>query len=224
MLFQNFRFFHPDCAPQLLDRPKKGTQMPVVVVLANREFECWFLSSKESLRGISGIQENTTAPLNPEKIRGAKEHLTRNMARGRRYLEADDQATFAEKFDLNDAKQSCPSFDRCVREAERLVNAMGAATRQKCCIDLIVRYLRGNQSYQIVEGSSNIQKLIIAQDTLGYRKANRWTERSTPEKVVEIVASVSRGVKELWFTAPQINVGGPWVRLSRTQTSSICNE
>jgi glutaryl-CoA dehydrogenase (non-decarboxylating) len=34
-------------------------------------------------------------------------------------------------------------------------------------------YLRDAKSYQIVEGSSNIQKLIIAQDTLGYRKANR---------------------------------------------------
>ena len=37
----------------------------------------------------------------------------------------------------------------------------------------IERYLRDAKSYQIVEGSSNIQKLIIAQDALGYRKANR---------------------------------------------------
>jgi glutaryl-CoA dehydrogenase (non-decarboxylating) len=35
------------------------------------------------------------------------------------------------------------------------------------------RYYRDAKSYQIVEGSSNIQKLIIAQDALGYRKANR---------------------------------------------------
>ena len=37
----------------------------------------------------------------------------------------------------------------------------------------VERYFRDAQSYQIVEGSSNIQKLIIAQDVLGYRKANR---------------------------------------------------
>jgi glutaryl-CoA dehydrogenase (non-decarboxylating) len=37
----------------------------------------------------------------------------------------------------------------------------------------VERYLRDAKSYQIVEGSSNIQKLIIAQDALGYRKANR---------------------------------------------------
>ena len=35
------------------------------------------------------------------------------------------------------------------------------------------RYFRDAKSYQIVEGSVNIQKLIIAQDALGYRKANR---------------------------------------------------
>ena len=40
-------------------------------------------------------------------------------------------------------------------------------------IPSILRYLRDAKSYQIVEGSSNIHKLIIAQDALGYRKANR---------------------------------------------------
>jgi len=37
----------------------------------------------------------------------------------------------------------------------------------------VERYFRDSRSYQIVEGSANIQKLIIAQDALGYRKANR---------------------------------------------------
>lgn len=41
----------------------------------------------------------------------------------------------------------------------------------------VERYLRDAKSYQIVEGSSNIHKLIIAQDALGYRKANRRGER-----------------------------------------------
>ena len=113
---------------QLLERAKNTTHIPVSVVLAHREFECWLLGSKESLRGINGIVENATAPPNPENIRGAKEHLTRNMTRGRRYLAVDDQVTFAEKFDLNDARQRCPSFDKCYREVERLLHAMGVAT------------------------------------------------------------------------------------------------
>ncbi len=40
----------------------------------------------------------------------------------------------------------------------------------------VERYLRDAKSYQIVEGSSNIHKLIIAQDALGYRRANRGLE------------------------------------------------
>lgn len=113
---------------ELLDRAKKTTQMPVSVVLAHREFECWLLGAKESLRGINGIAENATAPPNPENIRGAKEHLTRNMTRGRRYLAVDDQVRFAERFDLNLARQRCPSFDKCFRDAERLIHAIGALT------------------------------------------------------------------------------------------------
>ena len=37
----------------------------------------------------------------------------------------------------------------------------------------IERYFRDSRSYQIVEGSANIQKVIIGQDALGLRKANR---------------------------------------------------
>ena len=37
----------------------------------------------------------------------------------------------------------------------------------------VERYYRDAKAYQIVEGSVNIQKLIIAQDALGYRNANR---------------------------------------------------
>ena len=37
----------------------------------------------------------------------------------------------------------------------------------------VERYYRDAKSYQIVEGSSNVQKMIIAQDALGYRTANR---------------------------------------------------
>ena len=113
---------------QLLERAKKTTHIPVSVVLAHREFECWLLGSKESLRGVNGIVKTATAPANPENIRGAKEDLTRNMTRGRRYLAVDDQVTFTEQFDLYIARQRCPSFDKCFREVERLLHAMSAGT------------------------------------------------------------------------------------------------
>jgi hypothetical protein len=114
---------------QLLGRAKKTTQIPVSVVLAHREFECWFLGSKESLRGVNGIVESATAPVNPENIRGAKEHLTRNMTGGRRYLAVDDQVTFAARFDLDIARRRCPSLNKCFREVQRLLDGMGAASQ-----------------------------------------------------------------------------------------------
>ncbi|MEE9144842.1 MAG: glutaryl-CoA dehydrogenase Acd [Candidatus Binatia bacterium] len=52
--------------------------------------------------------------------------------------------------------------------AVRILGAYGYSTDFP-----VERYLRDAKSYQIVEGSSNIQKLIIAQDALGYKKANR---------------------------------------------------
>jgi glutaryl-CoA dehydrogenase (non-decarboxylating) len=52
--------------------------------------------------------------------------------------------------------------------ALRILGAYGYSTEFP-----VERYLRDAKSYQIVEGSSNIQKIIIAEDALGYRKANR---------------------------------------------------
>lgn len=52
--------------------------------------------------------------------------------------------------------------------ALRILGAYGYSTEFP-----VERYLRDAKSYQIVEGSSNIQKMIIAQDALGSRKANR---------------------------------------------------
>jgi glutaryl-CoA dehydrogenase (non-decarboxylating) len=37
----------------------------------------------------------------------------------------------------------------------------------------VARFYRDAVCYQIVEGTVNVQKMIIAQDQLGYRKANR---------------------------------------------------
>jgi len=52
--------------------------------------------------------------------------------------------------------------------ALRILGAYGYSTEFP-----VERYYRDAKSYQIVEGSSNIQNLIIAQDALGYRRANR---------------------------------------------------
>lgn len=58
--------------------------VPVVVTLAVREFECWLLAAKESLRGYRGIREDARAPQHPDTVRDGKGRLSRNMQSGRR--------------------------------------------------------------------------------------------------------------------------------------------
>jgi len=99
---------------------------PSAVVLAKRELEAWFLGAKRSLRGVRGIRPDAEPPPDPEGIRGAKEALSRNMD-GCRYLAVDDQPALAAEMDLGLCRTACASFDRLVREVERLVCSMPGA-------------------------------------------------------------------------------------------------
>ena len=113
----------PPCVlgPDLLARAAGASGgTPVSVVLAKSEFEAWFLGSLESLRGVRGIAMTAVSPANPEDIRGAKEHLKHQMRGGRTYVETDDQPALAAQFDLQSARQRCPSFDKLVGDVEAL--------------------------------------------------------------------------------------------------------
>lgn len=110
--------------PELLARARTATVLPTAIVLAQKEFECWFLGAKESLRGTRGIRNDSTAPQHPEEIRGAKERLTQNMIPGRRYLEVDDQPAFADSMNLDQAQARCPSFAKLMRDLNRLVGVI----------------------------------------------------------------------------------------------------
>ena len=112
-----------ELGPELLKWLKKAHgDLSAAVVLAKREFEGWFLSSLESLRGVRGIASDASSPPNPEEIRGAKERLSTYMVRRRNYLETTDQPALAAQFDLNLAHQRCPSFEKFMRDFERLIS------------------------------------------------------------------------------------------------------
>lgn len=101
--------------PALLARCQAVTSLPTAVVIANKEFEAWYLGAKESLRGVRRIHADANTPDDPEAIRDAKGALAQNMD-GRRYLEVDDQPAFAAALDLNAAQSRCGSFDKLVRD------------------------------------------------------------------------------------------------------------
>ncbi|HTG32789.1 MAG TPA: DUF4276 family protein [Thermoanaerobaculia bacterium] len=107
----------------LLERCRTASPLPSAVVAACREFEAWFLGSKDSLRGVCGIRPDANAPDSPESIRDAKGRLTSNMAGSRRYLEVADQPVFAARMDLDLALRRCLSFQRLATKLERILAA-----------------------------------------------------------------------------------------------------
>jgi len=58
--------------------------------------------------------------------------------------------------------------NKCADYALRIYSAYGYSEEYP-----VARFFRDAKYYQIVEGTSNVHKIIISQDALGYRKANR---------------------------------------------------
>jgi hypothetical protein len=109
-------------APDLLARARAARPgLDIGVVLANREFEAWFLAAAPSLAGRHGFPEGLKVPSDPEAVRGAKEWLTRHRESGHPYKPAVDQAALASTFDIKQARSNSPSFDKLCRDVEGLI-------------------------------------------------------------------------------------------------------
>jgi hypothetical protein len=92
------------------------------VVLAHREFECWFLAGVSSLRGVRGLPPDIVGPPEPEGVRDAKGWLNAHMPPQRRYAPRVDQAALASCLDLESALPGSPSLRKLVREVAWLVD------------------------------------------------------------------------------------------------------
>lgn len=115
-----------DCPAQLgpdLQRRASAAAgtVPVQVVLANREFEAWFLASARSLAGLRGLSADLEDHPNPDSVRGAKEWLTANMPGARAYSPVRDQPELVKAMDLDAARQGSRSFRKFWSATERLV-------------------------------------------------------------------------------------------------------
>ncbi len=105
-------------ASKLLERSNATTQLPVSVVMANREYEAWLLGAKESLKQTGFLKSDAQTPADPESIRGAKEKLRRNMLS--KYSEVTHQPVFTNVFDFHQARETCPSLDKLIRDVKTL--------------------------------------------------------------------------------------------------------
>jgi len=101
--------------PHLLARAQAvRTDTPIAVVLANPEYEAWFLASAVALRGKQGLAETLEPPADPESVRGAKEWLRERMLGSRTYRETIDQLALTRFLDVQAARQA-DSFDKLYR-------------------------------------------------------------------------------------------------------------
>jgi hypothetical protein len=81
----------------------------ISVVLANHEYEAWFLAAADSLSGKRGFTRPPGALPQAETVRGAKEWLSRHIPAGK-YREVSDQPAFSAMMDLQQAHDNSRSF------------------------------------------------------------------------------------------------------------------
>ena len=102
-------------------------EIPCAVVMANREYEAWFLASMEALRGRAGVLPDAASHGDPEAPRDAKGELERRMSAGASYSPTVDQAPLTAHLDLQSAYRRCRSFRKLVTAFGALATAAGVA-------------------------------------------------------------------------------------------------
>ncbi|MHC9011642.1 DUF4276 family protein [Stenotrophomonas rhizophila] len=110
-----------DCPAELAPRilARAAAVLPhrsISVVLANREFEAWYIGAASSLHGVRGLEiSDRDLTCDPEAPRDAKGWLRLRMRSGT-YGETTDQPAFAARVDLELAKRRCRSFQKLCKE------------------------------------------------------------------------------------------------------------
>lgn len=115
-----------DLAPQIeaWARTEAGA-IPCGVVMANREYEAWFLASLEALRGVRGVVMDAADHATPEVPRNAKGELRKHMLAGKGYSESVDQAAMTAQMNFASAHRGCRSFRKMVEAFGEVVGEMG---------------------------------------------------------------------------------------------------
>jgi hypothetical protein len=99
--------------------------IPCEVVLANREYEAWFISAIESLRGTRGVRPDAVSHPAPETIRDCKGALEERMEDGASYSPTVDQAALTAQLNFGQAHVACRSFRRMTKAFGNLARANG---------------------------------------------------------------------------------------------------
>jgi hypothetical protein len=100
--------------PELLEKAKNcRADVTIIVLLAYREYETWFLAAARSLRGVCGLSDDLEPPNNPELFRDAKGWLSEKMEFP--YNETNHQPKLTAAFNFQEAT-AVDSFARLFRK------------------------------------------------------------------------------------------------------------
>jgi len=91
------------------------------VVLANREFEAWFIAAAHSLQGFRGFSLAPDEYMQAEIPRNAKGWMRKHM-QGGTYSEILDQPAFAARIDLQQAFKNSRSFRKLCKEWQKNIS------------------------------------------------------------------------------------------------------
>ncbi len=111
----------PPCklGPKLLhDGQMHRADKDITCVVANVEYETWFVAAAESLSEFLNLSSADEIPPNPEESRHGKGWIKKHY-KGSKYSETLDQPRLTSKMDLLVARQRSPSFDKLCRELEK---------------------------------------------------------------------------------------------------------
>jgi hypothetical protein len=109
-----------DSVPLQRQATTLARQLPCPLVIANREYESWFLASLEELSS----PRTQSYPTDPDQKRGAKEELERRL--GIYYNELADQPRFTARINLRRAHERSRSFRKLAKELRRLLEQLGS--------------------------------------------------------------------------------------------------
>lgn len=115
-----------DCPVELASRLGSAIareDVATAVVVANREYEAWFLAAAESLRGHRLVRDDCQTAQAPEIIRDAKGWLAGHvLAPGASYRSTIDQVALTARLDIVEARRA-RSFDKLCRTVCAIVHA-----------------------------------------------------------------------------------------------------
>lgn len=93
------------------------SDVDISCVIANVEYETWFVAAAESLGDYLDLAADHAVPDFPETSRQGKAWIQRRF-KGVKYSETVDQPAMTSRMDLSLARTRSPSFDKLCRELE----------------------------------------------------------------------------------------------------------